>query len=336
MGSTASVTEGSGLETPPEPWALPADEVVAALDTDATHGLTEIEVAARRERFGANVLEAGGGISLLRIALRQFQSPLIYILLAAGAISTALGEFIDAGVIGAVLGFNALIGFTQEFRAERSIEALQELARSHANVVRDGRERSVDARELVPGDLLRLGAGAKVPADARIVRGESLAADESILTGESIPVAKRTVPVARDLPVADLASMVFSGTAITRGTATAVVTATGAATALGAIAGSLAAVGVTRTPLQERMDRLANLIAVTVFVVGGLLFGYGAIAGRDIEELFFTLISLAVSAIPEGLPVVLTVALAVGVNRMVAETPSSASCPRSRRSGAAR
>ena len=297
------------------PWAQSVEEVLAGLTT-AYQGLTSSEAERRLESHGANELEEERAIRPGTILLRQFRSPLIYILIVAAAVTIALDEYVDAAVIGAVLGFNAVVGFFQEYRAERSLEALRRLATTRARVLRDGREREVDARELVLGDVVLVEAGDRVPADCRIVHATALEADESLLTGESATVAKLSDLVEPDAPVADRHDMLFMGTVATRGHARAVVSATGGSTELGRVAGAVQRITPGETPLQKRMGRFTRLVGVWALASSVLGFGLGAIHGEELSELFRAMVALAVAALPEGLPIVLTITLAIGVSRM--------------------
>lgn len=298
-------------------WSLPPEQALAALGSDE-RGLTPAEAATRLGRFGANELEVERGPGAARILLRQFASPLIYILLFAAIVALAFGEFVDAAVIGVVLVINAAIGFTQELRAKRSTEALRQLALNFARVVRGGRELEVDARALVPGDVVLVEAGMKVAADCRVLHAVALDADESLLTGESATVGKRSDPVAPDVPVADRTGMLFMGTIVVRGRARAVVSATGTRTELGRIAGAVRELGQGETPLQRRMARFARLIGIAVLASCAIGLAAGLATGQPFEDLVLALLALAVSAIPEGLPIVLTIALAVSMRRMAA------------------
>ncbi len=270
----------------------------------------------RLEAHGRNELHEERGIRPATILLRQFRSPLIYILLAAAAVTIALDEYVDAAVIGAVLVFNAVVGFFQEYRAERSLEALRRLARTRARVMRDGREREVDASELVPGDVVLVEAGSKVPADCRVLHATALEADESLLTGESVTVAKRSDPVEAEAAVADRHNMLFMGTVATRGHARAVVSATGGATELGQVAGAVQRIAPGQTPLQQRMGRFTRLVGAWALASSVLGFALGAFHGEELSELFRAMVALAVAALPEGLPIVLTITLAISVSRM--------------------
>lgn len=296
-------------------WAQDVSDVLAALDADET-GLTEMEAQARLARFGPNQLADAGGTSLLSVVLRQFASPLIYILIVAAVVTVLLQEYLDAAIISGVLIFNATIGTFQEYRAERSMEALRKVATARAIVLREGRDRELDALELVPGDIVIVEAGSKVPADCRLLFAATLETDESLLTGESTTVAKQVAPVTPEASVGDRASMLVLGSIVTRGRARAVVVATGESTQLGRIAGSVQETEKAAAPLIQRMDRFARIIALALLVTSAVGFVAGLILGQELDELFLTLVALMVAAIPESLPIILTVTLAVGVRGM--------------------
>jgi magnesium-transporting ATPase (P-type) len=290
-------------------------EVEDSLQT-GPQGLAEASAAERKERFGPNEIEPEPPTSALTLLLHQFKSPLIYILLVATVVTLVIGEYVDAGVIGAVLLLNAVIGFTQERRAETAVRELSQLVSPRAKVIRDGHEREVDSRELVPGDLVLLESGARVPADLRLVSTTTLSIDESLLTGESVSVAKQAEPVAEHSPVADQISMAFTGTVVSRGRGRGYVVSTGADTELGSIAERLRGEEAAPTPLQLRMNRFAKLVSVIAAVAAVASFGIGVVLGESATEMFMVAVALAVSAVPEGLPVALTITLAVGVRRM--------------------
>ncbi len=279
-------------------------------------GISQAEASARLARCGPNLLEEERAVRAWVIVARQFRSPLIYILIGAGAVTIALGEHVDAAVIALVLLFNAVVGFLQEHRAERSLEALRRLAGTEARVIRDARERELDATELVPGDIVLVEAGAKVPADCRIVHETMLEADESMLTGESTMVAKGVDPVDPEAQIAERHSMLFMGTVIARGHARAVISATGGATELGHVAGTVQGIAPVQTPLQRRMSRLTRLVGIWAVASAALGFTLGALHGEDLTELFRAMVALAVAALPEGLPIILTITLAISVSRM--------------------
>lgn len=296
-------------------WALTPEETLRALGVDE-HGLTTNEARDRLARYGRNELPETGGTRLLGVVVRQFLSPLIYILVVAALVTLLLEEYIDAGIIASVLVINAIVGTFQEYRAEKSMEALRRLASARAHVLRDGHEREIDARELVPGDIIIVEAGTKVPADCRVLYAAALETDESLLTGESTTVSKSTAPVAPDVAAADRPNMLIMGSIVTRGRGRAVVTATGSSTLLGQIAGSVQETGKAEAPILERMNRFARTIALVILATSFIGFVVGIALGRDPGDLFLTLVALMVAAVPEGLPIVMTVTLAIGVNRM--------------------
>ncbi|MFO7573414.1 MAG: HAD-IC family P-type ATPase [Gaiellaceae bacterium] len=301
----------------PPVWAIPAVDAVERLaSSDA--GLTEAEAERRLAEYGPNALEEVKGPGIAWLVAHQFRSPLITILLVAAAVTVVLEEYIDSAVIAAVLVLNAVIGFSQEHKAERSMEALRDLARSRARVVRAGREREIDARELVPGDVVLVETGAKVPADCRILHAVALEADESLLTGESTTVAKSAGPAPEDAVLGDRTNMLFTGTIVTRGHCRALVVDTGKRTELGRIAESVQEIGEKETPLQRQMARFAHIIAVAILASSALGLAAGVLLGEDPNELFLAVVALAVAAIPEGLPIVLTLVLAISTRRMAA------------------
>jgi magnesium-transporting ATPase (P-type) len=295
--------------------SMPATDVEQRLRTDA-HGLSAEEAADRLARFGPNQLDDEPPTPVLVVLARQFRSPLIYILLAATVVTVLLEEYLDASVIAAVLVLNAVIGFTQERKAEGAVRALQQLVVPHARVVRDGREREIDSRDLVPGDVVLLEPGSRLPADLRLTVVNALQVDESLLTGESLPATKRLEAVAEDVPVADRRGMAYTGSVVTSGRGRGVVVMTGAATELGAIAGMIRSEESTDTPLQRRMADFARIIGLVVGAAAVVAFASGIALGGTVEDMFLVAVALAVAAIPEGLPVVFTVTLALGVRRM--------------------
>lgn len=298
------------------PHAQAADDVMGALGA-RPNGLSGAEAAARLDRYGPNNLpEIPRQGPLLRF-LAQFDNVLIYVLLGAAAITGTLRHWIDTSVILAVVLTNAVIGFVQEGRAEQAMGAIRRMLSPRAAVLRDGRRMSVDGAALVPGDIVLLEAGDRVPADLRLIEVRGLAAQEAILTGESMPVDKISVPVAADAPLGDRRSMAFSGTLITQGAGRGLVVATGAATEIGRIGGLLAGVDIMTTPLVRQIDEFARWLSVLILMIAGLLLAFGYfIAHRNFSDLFMAVVGVAVSAIPEGLPAVMTITLAVGVQAM--------------------
>jgi len=293
----------------------PAEALQAA--GSCPDGLSEAEVARRLERFGPNRLPQGQRRSVLTRFLLQFHNLLIYVLLGAAVLAAVIGHETDALVIAAVVVVNAIIGFVQEGRAEEALEAIRAMIDPHASVIRDGRRVTIAADEVVPGDIVLLEAGDRVPADLRLVKARSLRVDEAILTGESVPVDKALNPVDIDAALGDRVSMAFSGTFVTAGQGTGVVVATGAATELGRISTMIGAVEQLTTPLVRQMDEFARQISVAVLGISALVFGYAVLVqSYGLDDAFMAVVGLAVAAIPEGLPAVMTITLAVGVQRM--------------------
>jgi calcium-translocating P-type ATPase len=296
--------------------SLEIEEVQRLLETQPA-GLTAAEVAARLDHYGPNTVEAEQVEPWWRVLLRQFNDPLIYILLIATGVTAALQDYTDSGVILAVVLLNAAIGFTQELRARQAIRGLARLSAPRAEVQREGRVRVVESRDLVPGDVVLLGSGASVPADIRLVSLHDLELNESMLTGESAPVNKSVEALPGHPTVAsDQRNMAFAGTVATRGRGRGIVVRTGLATEIGQIATSIRTVGTTTTPLQDEIHRFGRRIGWAVAALAVLVLIVGLLRGLSTTEMFLTAVALAVSAIPEGLPVVLTVTLAIGVGRM--------------------
>jgi Ca2+-transporting ATPase len=296
---------------------MTAGLVAGELATDLEAGLTEEEAARRLERYGPNVLEAGGRTPWYIVLGRQFLDVLILILGIAAVVSIALGEVTDAITIVVILILNGVLGFVQEWRAEQAIEALQKLLALEAGVVRDGREQPLDATGLVPGDVVVVEIGTRIPADLRVAYSVDLKVDESALTGESESVAKAAESVPAKTALAEQYSMAWMGTTVTNGRARGLVVGTGMNTEFGRIAELTSAVGVEATPLQKKLAVLGTwlgLIAVAIAVVVAVT---GWLLGQDLEEMFFTGVSLAVAVVPEGLPAVVTITLALGIRRMV-------------------
>ncbi len=291
-------------------------EVEARLDT-RPEGLPLAEAQTRLAKYGPNQLEEPPAPSNLVLLLHQLQSPLIYVLLLALLMSLIVGETVDASVIAVVLVLDTLIGFVQERRAESAVRALMGLVAPRARVMRDGREWEVESRELVPGDLVLLESGTRVPADLRLVATTALRVDESLLTGESLPVDKQASPLrSADHPVAERTNVAYAATVVASGRGRGYVVATGMATELGAIAAHMRAAPEPVTPSQQRMMRLARVLSVAVAVAAVLAFGIGVWTGQPPAQMFLVAVALAVAAIPEGLPVAFTITMAIGVRRM--------------------
>ncbi|BAL95532.1 cation-translocating P-type ATPase [Rubrivivax gelatinosus] len=307
----------SAPSPPQAAWhALDGAAVAQALQSDMTRGLSAAEAARRLAAHGANTLPEPPPRPAWHVLLQQFRSPLIYILFVAALIALALGHYGDAAVILAVVAVNAAIGAAQEGRAERSMAALRQLSALRVRVRRDGAETEVAARELVPGDLLALAAGDAVGADARLVDAAQCRAAEAALTGESVPVAKSTSPVPEATGLADRHDMLYSGTYVTGGRALALVVATGAHTEVGRIAGLTEGAADQRTPLERRIERFGRWLVGASLVLFVAVMLLGLWRGLPAVEVLMVAISQMVSVVPEGLPVAVTIALAVGMQRM--------------------
>jgi Ca2+-transporting ATPase len=298
------------------PHAATPEEVARVLATDQEAGLTDEEAGERLNRFGPNRLERQARPAYLLIALRQFTDPLVGLLIVAATVSFFLGDEIEAGAIAAIVVLNAVLGFVQEAGAERAVIALRSVLQRHASVIRSGRECEVPVEEVVPGDLVLLREGERVPADGRLVTAAGLAVDESTLTGESVPVDKRLEPVPADAPLAERYSMVYAGTAVTRGRGRSIVAATGSATELGDIARLTGRAKPPTSPLQRRTRALTRVMVVLGVVVTVGLAGSMLARGSSLEEAFLVGVSVAVAAVPEGLAATVTIALALGAREM--------------------
>ena len=303
-------------ELPEAPHAQPAGEVLAALDVSVGAGLGDEEVKQRTRVFGRNTIVARRPVSALAVLLHQFQSPVVYLLAAAAALAFYFGEIEEGGAIIIVLAINALIGFVTEIRAARSIEALRALGTHSARVRRDGHARLVSAEELVPGDIVLVEGGDSVSADLRLVEASHLGADESTLTGESVAVEKATAPVAADARLGDRHSMLFKGTSVTRGSGVGVVVATGLLTELGHISKLVEEAEPETSPLERRLAKLSGQLVWAVIALTLIIAVVGVSEGKDAFLMVEAAIALAVAAIPEGLPIVATLALARGMLRM--------------------
>ncbi|HYK04095.1 MAG TPA: cation-transporting P-type ATPase [Thermoanaerobaculia bacterium] len=305
-----------GERLPPVPFARPLEDVAAALGVDVSHGLTGSEVVRRRELFGRNVVVRDASRSMWTIAARQLRSIVVALLAVAAIIAFATRDAAEGIAILGVLFINAAVGFIVEWRSERALESLRIQVRTSARVLRDGAQSMVDAEELVPGDVILLDPGAHVPADARIVHTMALQVEEAALTGESVPVVKAVEPVGAETPLAEQTCMIFLGTSVTAGRATAIVTATGDATELGKIGRLVRGVEMQPTPLELRLARLGRTLVWIVLAIGAVVTVAGVLRGDPLWEMIEVGISLAVAAVPEGLPAVTTLILSVGVLRM--------------------
>jgi calcium-translocating P-type ATPase len=295
--------------------ALDGEDALAAVEGRAG-GLSTAEASARLERFGPNRIAPMRPEPATVVLWRQLSSPLILVLIAAGAVALALGEATDGAVVLAVVVANGVIGFAQEWRAGRAIQALSALVPERATVIRDGRRAQLDAEQVVPGDIVELRPGERVPADARLLGSRGLEVDEAPLTGESMPAAKHAAPVAADAVVADRVSMTHGGTLVTSGTGSAVVVRTGERTELGRISELMRRTEGVETPLTRGLAGVARLLTALICVVAAALLAVALARGYPFVDAVLAAVSLAVAAIPEGLPAIVTIALAVGVQRM--------------------
>ncbi len=314
-GEPGSTLPPSGADA--TPWhARGTDEVLAALGA-GPDGLSAAEAAARLGRHGPNRLPEPPRSGPLRRFLRQFHNLLIYVLLGASLVTALLGHLVDTAVILAVVVVNAVIGFVQEGRAEEALAAIRDMLAPAARVLREDRRQTVPAEAIVPGDIVILEPGDRVPADVRLTRVNGLRVQEAVLTGESVPVDKSPGPVAAGAVIGDRTSMAFSGSLVAAGSARGVVVATGAATEIGRISGLLSAVEGVTTPLLQQMERFARSVTFAILVIAAFILAYGfLVAGLPFTVIFMAVVGLAVAAIPEGLPAILTVTLAIGVQGM--------------------
>lgn len=292
------------------------EEVANALGTDPDRGLTDEEVENRLHKYGPNELEEQEGKSLWSILFAQLNNPVVYLLAAAALVAFLFGDIPEAIAILVVIVLNTAIGFWMEYQAQQSMEALKQMDRVAARVLRDGNEGETDATSLVTGDIIVLKAGMLIPADARLTEVSELSVDEASLTGESVPVPKQTGVLDEDVPVTDRSNMVFKGTAVTNGNATAIVTATGMATQLGDISKMVHAEEADKIPLKKQLEVLTRRLIWLTLGLAGLFFLFGWMTGQDMYQLVQTAIAWAIAAIPEGLPIVASIALARGMLRL--------------------
>jgi magnesium-transporting ATPase (P-type) len=300
------------------PWhVLSARAVLGALAVDPGRGLDAAAVAERRRRYGANVLPEPPRRGPLRRFLLQFDNLLIHVLMVAGVLTLALGHGVDAGVIFGVVVINAVVGFLQEGKAERALDAIRGMLSPTAVALRDGHRRRVGVDDLVPGDIVVLASGDRVPADLRLIRTRGLRIEEAALTGESVPVDKDAAVVPEDAPLAERPCLAYSGTMVVSGQGEGVVIGTGPATELGRISAMLAGVAPLQTPLLRQMARFSRWLTGGVLALAAATFAYGVVVqGYTMAEMFLAVVGLAVAAIPEGLPAIMTITLAIGVQRM--------------------
>jgi P-type Ca2+ transporter type 2C len=294
------------------------EDIEQTLSTNYEQGLSLDEVKKRRNQFGFNQLEEAEKQSAILLFFSQFKDFMVLVLLAATLISGILGEYLDAIAIIAIVLVNGFLGFFQERKAEKSLQALKELSAPQVAVLRDGQWVKIPSKEIIVGDIIRFASGDRIGADVRLIQSNNLEVEESALTGESVPVAKKTNPLSGvNMSLGDLENMAFMGTMVTRGNGIGAVTAIGMKTAMGQIADMLQKAEVMITPLQRRLEQLGKILITVALVLTALVVGVGVIQGHDIYTMFLAGVSLAVAAIPEGLPAIVTVALSLGVQRMI-------------------
>ncbi|MEH7122923.1 calcium-translocating P-type ATPase, SERCA-type [Bacillus sp. JJ1532] len=293
-------------------------EVEQALNSDKKAGLTKDDVKNRRKQFGYNELEEGEKQSALLLFFSQFKDFMVLVLLAATLVSGLLGEYIDAVAIIAIVIINGLLGFFQERKAEKSLAALKELSAPQVSVLRDGEWMKIPTKEIVVGDIIKFSSGDRIGADVRLIESNSLEVEESALTGESLPVSKTIGSIkAANLGIGDMENMAFMGTLVTRGSGVGLVVAIGMKTAMGQIADLLQKAETMTTPLQRRLEQLGKILITVALLLTVLVVVVGVLQGHDLYTMFLAGVSLAVAAIPEGLPAIVTVALSLGVQRMI-------------------
>jgi cation-transporting P-type ATPase F len=310
MGAAAPPVEGRTHHD------LAVHELLLLLEADRHTGLDEEEADRRLEEYGRNELPRVASVSPFVRLLRQMHNPLVYVLLVAGAVTVFVGQYVDSVVILGVVVVNTFVGFIQETKAESALDALRSMVHTEARVVRGGRQRRLHSEELVPGDLVLVHAGDKVPADLRLVDQSELQVDESALTGESLPVPKDEVVLPVATPVADRRNMAYSGTLVTSGTGAGIVVATGGETELGEIHRLVGAAKTLATPLTRKLARFSKALTVVILALAAVTFAIGVARGERAVEMFTAAVALAVGAIPEGLPAAVTITLAIGVSRM--------------------
>ncbi|HPB17205.1 MAG TPA: HAD-IC family P-type ATPase, partial [Clostridia bacterium] len=307
------------------PYLIKKDEIIKQLETNPVNGLTSSSALSRLEQYGKNKLKEPKKKSNIQRFFDQFKDVMIVILIIAAVISFIVAiyekeakEFLEPVLIMLIVILNAVMGVLQESKAEKALEALKNLSSPNARVIRDGVEQIIEASLLVPGDIIRLEAGDFIPADARLIRSSSLKSEEAALTGESVPSEKDAEDTVKEnAPLGDRTNMVFTGCSITYGTAIAVVTATGMDTEMGRVANLLESEESTQTPLQKKLASLGKYLGIVALAACAVIFLVGIIDGMPVMEIFMIAVALAVSAIPEGLPAIVTIVLSIGVQRMV-------------------
>ena len=298
--------------------AVSSDEILQKLDTQLENGLTEVEVNKRLEKYGLNQLEEGKRTTFLQMVIRQLNNFVVILLIVASIISAFLGEWVDASAIIAIVILNTIMGVVQENRAEQALAALKKLAAPDAQVLRDGHRKTVPSHQLVPGDIVFLEAGYFIPADVRLLEAVNLRVEEAALTGESVPVQKNaSLVLDTKASLGDRKNTAFMGTTVAYGRGRAVVVNTGMTTQLGMIATMLKSVEDEQTPLQRRLDQLGQTLGWASLIVCALVFAVGLLRGGNLLEMFMVAVSLAIAAVPEGLPAIVTISLALGMHEMI-------------------
>ncbi|MBW1750346.1 MAG: HAD-IC family P-type ATPase, partial [Deltaproteobacteria bacterium] len=295
---------------------LAADKIITLLESNHEKGLDPEEARLRLDQFGANALTAKQGQSSFMRFLLQFHQPLIYILIAAGVITAALQEWVDSGVIFGVVLVNAVIGYIQESKAESALAALADTMVAEATIVRHGQKKRIPSAELVPGDIVLLQAGDKVPADLRLLKIRDLQVDESALTGESVPVEKAVDPLDRNTILAERINMAYASSMVTYGQGTGIVIATGNKTEVGRISQLISSAQDLATPLTRKIAHFSHILLYAILLLAAITVAVGMLRGQPLFDMFMAAVALAVGAIPEGLPAAVTITLAIGVSRM--------------------
>ena len=304
-------------ETPAEDWHhLPGEEAIRRLASDRDTGLSAEEAARRLQLYGPNQMPQPHPKSAFARLLAQFLAPLVLVLIAAGAVTALLGEWLDSAVIFGVVLINAVVGFIQEGKAEEALAALARALATEAEVVRDRQRLRLDARLLVPGDIVRLAAGDRVPADVRLIFAHRLRSTEAALTGESLPIDKHAAALPPATRLADRRNMAFAGTHIVGGQGLGLVIATGEATATGRIAQRIAELPELKTPLTRKIDAFSRRLLWAILALAGLTVAIGLARGEPLVDMLMAAVALAIGAIPEGLPAAMTIMLAIGIGRM--------------------
>lgn len=297
---------------------MATDDLLSELEVHSDQGITDEQAATRRETMGWNELSEGARVSPIALLLNQFKDFMVLVLAGATLVSGLLGEYLDAITIISIIILNGILGFVQEFRAERSLRALKQLSAPSAKVIRQGQLKHLPAKELVPGDIVVLESGDRIPADVRWIETNSCYVEESALTGESMPVNKHNQVIARgDIPLGDMKNMGFMGTMMSRGNAKCVVIRTGMDTEMGKIAHLIESTETMETPLQHRLEQLGKILIIVALALTVMVVVAGILHGQPALAMFLAGVSLAVAAIPEGLPAIVTIALAIGVQRMI-------------------